>query len=102
MLLENLAISTGMVVLTILIHFFGLAALLLVIRAVAPRVGNPTTFVYGAATILLVVFGVVGLHSVEIWAYAALYMALGEFGSLEDALYYSASTFSTVGYGDAE
>ncbi len=100
MLLENLAISSAMVVLTILIHFFGLAGLLMVIRAVTTRVKGPGTVLHGVATILVVVFGLVGLHTIEIWLYAMLYLSLGEFQSIEDALYFSTTTFSTVGFGD--
>lgn len=100
MLAENLAISTAMVVLTILIHFFGLAVLLLGVREVSGRARDTGTVLFGAAAIVMVVVGLVGLHTVEIWSYAAVYMLLGEFSSLEDALYFSTSTFSTVGYGD--
>ena len=46
------------------------------------------------------VLGVLGLHGIEIWLFAGLYLLLGEIGTLEEALYFSASTFSTLGYGD--
>ena len=36
----------------------------------------------------------------EIWAWATLYLVLGAFGSLEQALYFSTVTFTTLGYGD--
>jgi len=100
MLLQNLSISSAMVVLTILVHFFGLAVLLMAIRGVSRRKKAPSSLFSDAATILVAVFGLVGLHTIEIWLYAALYMALGEFSGLGEALYFSTSTFSTVGYGD--
>ncbi len=36
----------------------------------------------------------------EIWAWATLYLVLGAIGSLEQALYFSTVTFTTLGYGD--
>ncbi|MGF1561705.1 MAG: potassium channel family protein [Geminicoccaceae bacterium] len=39
-------------------------------------------------------------HVTQIWVWAILYMGLGEFADLTDALYFSTTTFTTVGYGD--
>ena len=50
--------------------------------------------------ILVVVLGIFLLHSIEIWLYAALYLGLGEMGNLEEALYFSTSAFTTIGFGD--
>ena len=36
----------------------------------------------------------------SVWGWAALYVALGLFDSLEPALYFSIVSFTTVGYGD--
>lgn len=36
----------------------------------------------------------------SVWAWAALYMAIGLFDSMEPALYFSITSFTTVGYGD--
>ncbi len=47
-------------------------------------------------TILLIVL----FHTVEIWAWALLYLLLGQFDSFETALYFSTVTFTTLGYGD--
>ncbi|NJM92635.1 MAG: two pore domain potassium channel family protein [Rhodospirillaceae bacterium] len=50
--------------------------------------------------LILTVFGLLALHSVEIWSYAFLYAGLGEFETLETSLYFSAATFTTLGFGD--
>jgi hypothetical protein len=44
--------------------------------------------------------GLFALHGAEIWAYAALYYALGALPDFETALYFSTSTYTTIGYGD--
>lgn len=100
MLLHNLLVSTGMVGGTVVLHFFGLAALIAVLNAPLPRRLRAGGGVQRGLTILFTVFGLVLLHTGEIWAYAALYLSLGEFSSLEAALYFSTTSFSTLGYGD--
>lgn len=40
------------------------------------------------------------IHALEIWIYAAFYLVVGAIGSLEGALYFSASAYSTLGHPD--
>jgi voltage-gated potassium channel Kch len=52
-------------------------------------------------TIMFVVFGLFGVHTIEIWSYAALYrFVLQTMPDFETALYYSTVTFVSLGYGD--
>ena len=102
MLVQNLLVSSGMVLGTVCFHFFGLAALIAVLRAEFAQRWRAGSALERGATLLLTVFGLVLLQSVEIWAYAFLYMALGEIRDLETALYYSAACFTTVGFGDVQ
>ena len=46
------------------------------------------------------VFFIIGIHTVEAWSWAYIYLLLGEFNTINDALYFSVSTATTVGYGD--
>jgi voltage-gated potassium channel len=39
-------------------------------------------------------------HVVQIWLWALLFLALGEFATAVDAVYFSTVSFTTVGYGD--
>lgn len=96
----NLAVASVMVALTFAIHFAGLVGLtaLLRRRGVHPRY-HASTFGQGAA-ILGVVFGLFALHSVQIWLYAFAYILVGELHQIETAVYFSTSTFTTVGFGD--
>lgn len=52
------------------------------------------------STVSTMVMGLVSLHLLGalIWAY--LYVALAEFGTLTEALYFSTVTGSSLGYGD--
>ena len=46
------------------------------------------------------VFFIIGIHTIEAWFWAYIYLLLGEFQTINDALYFSISTATTVGYGD--
>ncbi len=100
MLVENLLVATAMIALTTCVHFFGIAALISFTRRnrFERRTRGPIWL--QGASILLVVFGLIFLHTIEIWLYAGLYILLGEFSTWEEALYFSTSTFTTVGFGD--
>ncbi len=100
MLSQNLIVATGMVGGTVVFHFLGLAGLIAALNTGLPRRMRAGTGLQKGLTILFTVFGVVVMHTVEIWAYAALYLGLGEFRDLESALYFSTTSFSTLGFGD--
>ena len=100
MLWENLSIAISMVVVCVTLQATGiyvLGNLLNSDRAKPWREGRPHR---QGATLIFAVFGLLLLHSMEIWAYAFLYAGLGEFKDIETALYFSATTFTTLGYGD--
>jgi len=46
------------------------------------------------------VFGLFLIHTVEIWTWAGAYLFLGTLPNFTESLYFSAVTFSTLGYGD--
>ena len=46
------------------------------------------------------VFGLFFLHTIEIWTWAIAYLVSGAMTTFDAALYFSATTFATVGYGD--
>jgi hypothetical protein len=98
-LIVNLSLASLMVATTVLIHFWGL---LLLTRAVGGGAGlRPHESHARAALLILIgVFGIFGLHTGEIWAYAVLYSLLGETSSFEQALYFSTTTFASLGLGD--
>ena len=50
--------------------------------------------------LLISVFVIIGIHTIEAWAWAYVYMSLGEFTDFEKALYFSVVTSTTLGYGD--
>ena len=96
----NLGLASVMVAITVLMHFWGLLLLTRAVSGGGARLKPHETHGGAALVILIGVFGVFGLHTAEIWSYAALYRALGETASFEQALYFSTTTFSSLGLGD--
>ena len=98
--LRQLGVATLMVSLTVLIHFIGLSVLLALIDRYRPSSGRIGSIVGNAIAILGAAFGLFALHGLEIWSYALLYWGTSAFGTFEAALYFSTSTYATIGYGD--
>lgn len=99
-MIANLALATVMVGLTVTLHFFGLLGLLWVLRNRGHRFQAHVSWVGQGAAILFVVLGLVAVITAEIWLYALAYLAVGALGDLEAALYFSTTSFTTLGYGD--
>ena len=99
-LISNLAVATGMVTLTVLTHFWGLLTLAHIMGRGGHRLRPHESRIGQAALILFVVFGIFGLHTIEVWMYASLYRVLGEMQTFEESLYFSTVTFMALGYGD--
>lgn len=99
-LLGNLGVAAIMVVATVIIHFLGLMVLIRMLDHQGRRVDHWHKIARHSVLLVVAVLGIVLLHSMEIWAYAALYLALGVFSGLEPALYFSTVSFTSLGYGD--
>jgi hypothetical protein len=90
--------------LAVLIHYEGVYALA---RRFAGRTPRPDR-----GAMLLIIFALLGLHIAEIWCYGLTYWALTRVpgagylhgvhstDTVFDAIYLSATTYSTVGFGD--
>ncbi|MEG3165303.1 potassium channel family protein [Sphingomonas sp. PB2P19] len=99
-LLLELAVATVMVALTVGLHLIGIAALLVVLRHHRARTGPGSTIVRDGMGIVAAAAGLFALHAIEIWAYALLYIAIHALPDFETALYFSTTTYATIGYGD--
>jgi hypothetical protein len=99
-LTAQLLTATAVVAVTVLIHLVGLAALLAILRRHRHASSRLLAALFNAAAILLAAFGLFALHSIEIWTWAGVYQWLRLFPSFEHALYFSTSTYVTIGYGD--
>jgi hypothetical protein len=98
-MLQALTLAAGLAAIVVVMHLAGLAVLLTLIRR-----GNaddrPRHPALQAGFIVLIVLALFGVHALEIGVFALAYRGLGEIATLEAALYFSATSFSTLGYGD--
>ena len=100
---DQLALATGMVLLTVGMHGFGLLGLsrLLRLESREERVAHISPLsARGLASTLGLVLGLFTLHGLEIWLYALLFFALGALPDLETSVYFSTITYGTVGFDD--
>jgi hypothetical protein len=99
-MIKILTLASLMVGLTVLIHFGGLLALLRLLRHRDAQLRVRASQARPAAMIVVVVLALMGIHSIEVWAYALAYLAIGALPDLESALYFSTVSFTSLGYGD--
>lgn len=99
-LLLQLAIATAIVIGTVTAHLLGLAMLLGLLRRHRTYAPARGALIHDLAGIAGAAFGLFLLHALEIWTYAALYLGIGALRTFEEALYFSTSTYATIGYGD--
>lgn len=97
-MLVQLVLATVMVIMTVLVHLFGLAILMRVLRS-HTRVFRKLA-IMPLTLLLAATIGIIMIHTLEIWLYALLYLELAAFGHFEQALYFSTVTYATIGYGD--
>jgi hypothetical protein len=98
-LIVELAVATGLVAITSVIHLLGIGGLMLLLRR-GRRRADEAEMVRQGVMIGAAASGLVLLHAAEIWLYAAFYVLVRALPALEVALYFSTSCYTTVGYGD--
>lgn len=97
------AAGTVLLILCVMVHGLGLFSLNRALRteAAVERIKRIAPLSpRGALFTLGIVLAMLALHGIEIWFYALFYLLSGAVPSLEEALYFSTISYSTVGYND--
>jgi ion channel len=96
-MLSKLLIAWSLMALCVVIHASGLSSALRVLR-------STTTTVYrfwpGMRLFIRLAAWIILLHLLEITSWAWFYVWTGAMADLQSALYFSAVTYTTTGYGD--
>ncbi len=98
-LVHQLILATSLVAGTVIFHLAGLSVLLALLRQ-HRRNSRKERVIFDVAAVLIAAFGLFSLHTVEIWAWAAAYHLLNLLPGWEEAIYFSTTTYVTIGYGD--
>ncbi len=96
----KVAIGCGMIIATTAVHAVCMAVVLAMVRKThADRWGssNPWTRLAVIGSLVIIMF-IASLLEAALWAIA--YLATGAISGLEEAMYFSMVTFTTLGYGD--
>lgn len=96
----QLLMGTLVILATVFFHVASLVGLAALLRRLAGRFPYfkgrlGTVFLLGASVTIII-----GIHTIEAWSWATIYVSLGEFTDLTSALYFSVVTSTTLGYGD--
>jgi hypothetical protein len=98
-----LLVSAVMVLLTVIMHGFGMALLGRLLRNELREERSMHLPVLAPRAILVTVAIVTALfilHGAEIWLYAFFYLVTGATGSLEIAVYFSTISYAGIGFSD--
>lgn len=100
MFVSQLIIGIGLVALTVIIHAFALDRLMLLLEHIGPKLHKHIKKHWKVLILIITVLGVFMAHIAQIWLWAFFYLKVGVLSDLEQALYFSTSAFTTVGFGD--
>lgn len=93
----QLGASALLVLLMTIIHGAGLIGISRLLRLNADRLEERDLDYRAFLLMGAVGFLVFALHLIEIWVFAAFYLAVGAIATVEGALYYSAAAYATLG-----
>lgn len=96
----QLAIGTVIIVVMAMFHAAGLLAVFHILQWIEARSETWHESVRIVMLLGTAVLMIVAIHTTELWGWAGVYYLLGEFDRFENALYFSAVTATTLGYGD--
>ena len=99
-MLRNLVFGSALAALTVLIHTGGLILIAAITPPLARRLGLHNHDVGRTLVMTGTVLGILGILTLEIWAWALAYVWLDVTANFGDALSLSTDMFSTIGYGD--
>ncbi len=100
MLRKQIPFGTVIIILVVVFHVVSLVGLIDLLRWLS-MTSEFWQSQLGIMSLLgFAVFMIIGVHTIEAWAWAFIYLKLGEFKELSKALYFSVVTCTALGYGD--
>lgn len=99
-LYQQLWISAVLIAATTFVHALFVAAAAAIFRATKERVWGAFRFLRDSLVMVVLVLWLMIAHVIEMGIWAWTYLALDLFDRLETALYFSAASYTTLGFGD--
>src|SRR5262245_58283754 len=99
-MLKELSIAFGIIGICLLVHLVGLVMLINYVLGQRHAIEKQVTPTRSTVLLFLVFATVVVLHVLEGGLWAVFYSWNGLFPNFETSLYFSLTSYSTIGYGD--
>lgn len=99
-MLIQFIIGSVLIALTVVIHAIALDYLMRFLEKAGPTVFQHFRRTWKIPMLIIAVMGNFLAIVFEIWVWAFFYTSMDILPNIEEALYFSAQTFTTVGYGD--
>ncbi len=100
MLHKQIPLGTLVIILVVVFHVVALVGLIDLLKWISVTSEFWQTQLGTMSILGFAVFMIIGIHTIEAWAWAFIYLKLGEFNDLSKALYFSVVTCTALGYGD--
>ena len=100
MILPQLAIGTILILLTVVVHALILDRVMVFLDEWGPEFFKRFKRIWKSSIISFAVLCAFVSHIIQILIWAFFYIEVGVFDDFEIALYFSTTTYTTVGYGD--
>jgi hypothetical protein len=95
-----LIVGCAMIASSVLVQATAITAVVRLVRRQVPPTGTFAHWLHNVRIVMEVLLLIVAGQLVQIAAWAALFVACGEFDDFSTAFYHSAVNFTTLGYGD--
>lgn len=102
-MVDELALSTVMVLVTVAIHGVGLILLSRLLRTESYEEKVRHVPAFSARSLFftqVLVLSLFVLHGLEIWLYGFVYVLIGAISDLSTAIYFSTISYAAIGYSD--
>ncbi len=99
-LMTQLLISAGAMAASVFLHVLFVSAAAAVYRSATPPAGGAMRFVRDVIVLVVLSLWLLMAHLIEIGLWADIFHRLNHFEDFETALYFSAVSYTTLGFGD--
>lgn len=92
--------SAILIAATTFVHGVFVAAAAAIFRTSMHHASGSIRFVRDSIVLVLLILWLMAAHTIEIWMWSLTFLHFELFDNLETALYFSASSYTTLGFGD--